>query len=330
VSPLESGESFAGFYNRGLTLFETSDEVFQGLAELRFKVMSASLKHTLSRDNVRRDDAFERAVDRVRDLANKPLRQELRKQLREAAEEAARGHSMKRYVSLLEAASLAPLALPPDEVVLPLAHETEGSRTILLSVYRRHKPPLATETPSALTRALARIGEPVLLLSSPFVDSFLAGCLTPLPVAMAHQVYLLIDELGDDTLRPNDRTLCHAVRTALDEAGVGLTRIGIGKVVDGSGGAADGDSRIVALSVPEGRSREPKLCKISDAYWARRTGSTLLLDADHAVVEAARQRAQSDPKIAGHLLARILLVEHGDMGAKQSDGLLSLAARDFT
>ncbi|WP_437656222.1 ATP-binding protein [Sorangium sp. So ce1182] len=85
----EHGQSFAGFYNRGLTLFETADELFNGLSGVRFKVMSPRLQHTLSRDNVRRDDAFWEALARVRELVKGPLRRELAARLPQAAAAAA-------------------------------------------------------------------------------------------------------------------------------------------------------------------------------------------------------------------------------------------------
>src|SRR5262245_4676252 len=51
---------FAGFYNRGLTIHESTTERFEGLERLRFKIDSPELSHTLSRDDVRRDRALTR------------------------------------------------------------------------------------------------------------------------------------------------------------------------------------------------------------------------------------------------------------------------------
>jgi hypothetical protein len=51
----ERSSTFAGFYTRGLTLFESDQVVSDELRGIRFKVMSPHLQHTLSRDNVRRD-----------------------------------------------------------------------------------------------------------------------------------------------------------------------------------------------------------------------------------------------------------------------------------
>ncbi len=70
------GSSFAGFYNRGLTLHEQvggqADDasVVPGIA---FKVSSGRLAHTLTRDDVIRERSFDRVMAQVRELAGEPL-----------------------------------------------------------------------------------------------------------------------------------------------------------------------------------------------------------------------------------------------------------------
>lgn len=61
ATPEARSDSFAGFYNGGLTLYETTQLPLLRLQGLRFKVNSSRLQHTLSRDNVRHDSAFEQA-----------------------------------------------------------------------------------------------------------------------------------------------------------------------------------------------------------------------------------------------------------------------------
>lgn len=53
-----------GFYNAGLTLLEGEGDFHPGLA---FKASSRKLEHTMTRDNVIRDDAFERVMSVVDD-----------------------------------------------------------------------------------------------------------------------------------------------------------------------------------------------------------------------------------------------------------------------
>lgn len=75
-----------GLYNRGLTLFETHEELVPGLA---VKAVSRTLEHTLTRDNVRRDRAFQQVVKVAQRLAKGPLRERLGAELRRCAQDPA-------------------------------------------------------------------------------------------------------------------------------------------------------------------------------------------------------------------------------------------------
>ncbi len=82
VGIVEGFQTFAGFYNKGLTLYEGEEE---GLPCLAFKVSSRYLEHTLTRDNVLHDDSFQKAMDIVRRLAGVPLHTALYARLAQAA-----------------------------------------------------------------------------------------------------------------------------------------------------------------------------------------------------------------------------------------------------
>ncbi len=62
-----------GFYNKGLTLLE-GDGPFQGVPSwVSFRVLDGALEHTITRDNVIRDDAFERVLATINEAAHGPL-----------------------------------------------------------------------------------------------------------------------------------------------------------------------------------------------------------------------------------------------------------------
>lgn len=63
-------QSFAGFYNAGLTLIETEDGSLPGIA---YKVSSPHLEHTLTRDNIIEDQGYERVMAQVRAQVAGPL-----------------------------------------------------------------------------------------------------------------------------------------------------------------------------------------------------------------------------------------------------------------
>lgn len=75
----EDGQAFIGFYNRGLTLAEsTTEHTLPGLA---VKIDSRLLEHTLSRDGVVQDARFARLMDEVRAIAARDLPDLLLEQL---------------------------------------------------------------------------------------------------------------------------------------------------------------------------------------------------------------------------------------------------------
>jgi molecular chaperone HtpG len=85
VGPSRTLPATTGFYNRGLTLLETQEPLIEGVA---VKIVSRTLEHTLTRDNVLRNEAYVRAVSAARKLADWPLREALSEELRKAAEHA--------------------------------------------------------------------------------------------------------------------------------------------------------------------------------------------------------------------------------------------------
>lgn len=82
AGPSRAAPAVSGFYNRGLTLLETTEELLPGVA---LKIVSRTLEHTLTRDNVRRDQHFARALQVAKKLSEGPLLAALPQELEKAA-----------------------------------------------------------------------------------------------------------------------------------------------------------------------------------------------------------------------------------------------------
>lgn len=316
VSTIEREPTFAGFYSGGLTLFETADEVHPSLAGVRFKVVSRSLSHTLSRDNVRRDAAFAQVIDRVRGLARGPLRRALAKELERAASAAAAGDAA-RYAALLEAAIRPPIELSPREIPFPLAHPTGGRGTAT-----DLRAPLLADRPCAITEALACAGKPVVLAGHASIAVNVRACFPKLVIEEARSAYLLASELAPSgESEAADRALFAEVRRAIAAAGEEIAGVGLASI-DGA------YANRAAVAIPDEPTRAPRLSstKEIDDAWTRWSGRLrLLLNVASPVVIAARAIAASDPRVAGQLLARRLLVEgRGPIDPKDADRLLAL------
>ncbi|MGK3998476.1 sacsin N-terminal ATP-binding-like domain-containing protein [Sorangium sp. So ce1024] len=323
----EHRQSFAGFYNRGLTLFETADEIFTGLSGVRFKVMSPRLQHTLSRDNVRRDDAFWEALARVRELVKGPLRRELAARLPQAAAAAAAGEGAAAYAALLEAALTPPTALDPDEIPFPLASPVEGDRTRagLRALAPGREPLLVAARGDALTEAMARGGLPVVLCNHPATGTLLQRCFPAARIEDARAAYLLVRE-EPESAREGDAALLCVVAEALARARHSVARVSLCRI--------EGALRQRgAILLPGGgeRGAPHRSCHAARDVVRRaarfRPGNALYLNIASDTVALARRRAAVDPVTAGNLLARALLVEaKGPLAPDDSDRLLDLGA----
>lgn len=331
ASEPEYGETFAGFYNRGLTLFETTSAVHRELAGIRFKVKSPRLSHTLSRDDVRRDEAFVRVVSRVRELCGDKLRRALIRELARAAGRAAGGQEVTAYVALLTAA-LAPsplLSLKPGEIAFPLTDPIKGATalTFPLSTFPGHGAPLFAVTSSPITAALAERGQPVVRLVDPMILSALERCFPALIAEEARRAYFLVRELDADRLGEGDRALCAQIRRVLAAAGAEVTSVTLGEIEGGS------ERRTAVLlsaeRSPSSIASTARVCSVEamDAAfrrWDRR--HKMVLNRKSEAVVRARKLAEKAPGIAAHLLGRALLVEgRGPLDPSDNARLLELA-----
>jgi len=203
--PPEGRGDYAGFFARGLTLHETTDRALV-VPGVRFKVESAGLAHTLSRDNVRRDAAYERAMRMVHSLARN-LNDALIGALRESAERLATGADEPLYEARLRAGAA---RLSPSDITLALVVPMGGRHTMALDAILRADPVVHFGgAPCDASRALAARGVPVIQSSSERTSEFFPGrTRSVVDVALA-------DQLDNASIDPSDRALFHWIGKAL-------------------------------------------------------------------------------------------------------------------
>lgn len=324
-----AGETHASFYNRGL-LLHTSQE--PALAGLVWKVDSPALHHTLSRDNVRRDEVFHRTVERARSIARGPLRERVIATLRALAVACARARhargldekSAEGYTLLLSRARFELFDLKAHEVAWPLcAPVTLDGREEVTGTFetRRFLAPTRyyAPDPSPLTEALARRGVPV-------VDLGAAG------EGLARSTLRsFFDGYYGETSRPvTERYGLPSVLTA----DVGdletelLNRVGELLRVTGITGAlyarpeGAGHDRLFltvpAEAVTEGRVYDPHfvLDVERDRPFAFGRERFVLLARSHARVARALVAAREDLTFAAMALARYVLLAAGALDAR--------------
>jgi hypothetical protein len=321
--------SFAGFYNRGLTLYETEtapavhrllhmhDETLDGV---RFKVDSPLLQHTLSRDNVRHDSAYQYALINVYELAQDHLRDLLANKIDQVARVVAKlGETDVPYIALLAAACSDTPEVAPSQVTVPLTDPFLRSRVCSAAALESYNRILYAEKASRLTAAVSKQLQPVVLATHRLVPTLLATLLD-VPTSLVQSVFLLVRE-RESKSRSEARLLIHVSR-ALDAVGQKPMSIAFASVV----GQAPLRS---AIAVAYEDTREHLIHADFHPRWRRRLGEVepLLLLERHPAVKAARRMAKDDPGSAGELLARYMLVEdRAELSRGVADELLEASA----
>lgn len=331
--PANGRASFAGFYNRGLTLFETVEPLDPALVNVRFRVDSPHLRHTLSRDNVLRDRAFHRLVAHVRKLVAGSLRRELVSRLARAARDLAAANMpfdeelVLSYVAFLEAALSPPFELSLDEILLPLAGPWESKRVAPWRRILREKQVYHTPSRTELSLALAQVGRPVLLAPhAGLVTAYAARGPLPGPLLPEHD-WLLLHELSAKEASETDIAFCSALQATLRVVGIRVERVSLARP-----GAKVAMPAVIADDHVTFIADRTWLCPKAhaDLGWAqKKPRGALLLDVNDMSVDLARTRAKEDVFMAAHLFARVLLLFRPDSNGKLSDRLFEAAAKEL-
>jgi hypothetical protein len=315
----EGTPTFAGFYNRGLTLAESTDATGTDLEGIRFKVDSPRLSHTLSRDAVRHDAHYTAALEAVTTL----VRGSLVDAVIAKCSEAAASSDMMTYLEIVEAVSRAPVFKRHlGRLQLPLMEPIGGKTTIRISDLEKRidgEAFVAGES-SLITRALARDERPILrfIESAPHLRPILGVPIFDADGAFSHASAIGIEARPEDAplldrlaflLRASGR-LCRAIRLS---SFTGIARNDMFRVVE--------TDALEALTAPVAL----RLGKPKKRAWGRK--ATVFLDVEDAYVRLARRRAKSDPRAAAHLLCRAMLLVDGPLAKRDVDKLLAAESK---
>ncbi len=299
------GRTYCGFFNRGLTLWETDAPM---MGPVSFKVQDPHLEHTLSRDNVRRDAAFERAIDVVRSAVTNELGKAMIDALADAAVT-----DRERYRALLFEIDPNDVNVPKRRWVFPLIEAVGGS-----AIATGAEPiDLCAVRSSELTAALAK--QQIGVLDARGLDTSGAEALLLLvaritgrrPPRDAHRVYTLI---ADAPPKPLDDALLASVSDILDDVARAPSSIRFARLV----GA--GERRIC---IAGGEVSEPWLVadEMNDDPLRLVARPPLVLNTRVSIVHAAREAMSAEPEVAAAFLARAILLSTGRLDAKRDEAL---------
>lgn len=335
----EHSDTYAGFFNHGLLLHETLQPVDEALWGFRFKVSSPHLKHTLSRDNVRRDEAFDRVISKVRELFRTVFRERIIAELQRRAHLAADEKLEKPFLAVLEAALWPKLALKPSDVVLPLTNEVKGlkvmsgvdehlhtgARWLRGKPLLRGKALLWARSKSPLSQALAEQGIDVVLQRENALPSILEARFA-MDIHEARWAYSLITPLSRSAYTAEDQELSEAVFKLLAAAKLKVGHVGFCSVE----GVA---SSWLVFSVPISEEEKAAVFPVPKlASWSRSplSDGALLLNKGHASVALAREHFKRAKAAAAQILTRLVLLDVNEkpLSASENQKLLELSGQE--
>jgi molecular chaperone HtpG len=309
---------YGGFFDHGLTLYEDTEPPTGRIA---FKVQDARLAHTMSRDNVRRDDAYERAVDFVTAVARGQLPTATAGAIRAAAD----AGDLLEYSTLCHASIAAGVRIDRDALTVPLIEAVAGSRAATFD--QLGSSPFGARQRTPITTMLVAAGVPVVHLGGDGVTE-----LAPLL-----QIWL------GATVTEVDRELTRVVPVTLADSDHALLAL-TGELIEAAHrrpGAlllAELDGALASnLAITGDRSDAAYLVDDDDpaAAWLIRrrlagrkpfgwlTRAPVVISANHLAVESARRVAVTDPVAAAAALARLLLLGAGLLDVERSSRLMT-------
>jgi len=321
-----------GYYNQGLTLVEGNQEFFKNIA---FKIKSKYLEHTLTRDNIRQDRNYWKAMELLNDVARNRLPKLLFETLeREIKKGDKPGES---YDALLPFARIhleEPDSLPRECLERKFARDTEGNLITVEQMLRiiRQDSILYDHQSNPVTRALAEKGKIVLLMQSSQLHKMLRSIQVNLwhsdkkRLVKASDEYFIPQIIESKKLDKVQKSLIAAVDRINRKMSVRTELMKFAKF--DYPGSCIKDRVYVMQKEPGGLSPVSELNKKeklnTSLFSLFSKTKTLILNVQHPYVKNLLNLARFDLEFASYLFAKLLYLDDGI--ETETDANLALAA----
>jgi hypothetical protein len=296
---VEPRAALRGYYHGGLTLHEEHDD---RLPHVAYKIDSRYLEHTLTRDNVIRDDNFFKAMQIVGRLA----RTRLLEQLLVACEQAASERRFDAQSEFLRARLLEAITAESkpelDVYARPIVPTVAGEPVSLAEVRRQIKRCWQAPAPSPVTEHLRASGELVLQMPA-------ASQLEALIKAHAERAPIDVGTVclpSPATAREREawERLRRAVLAVLGGLGHKLGDIALGHLAYPGSAVADH----VAITQASFGELTPitEIGELSSGWF--RSNRIVVLNADHPTVGHLLELAATEPELAAYLVLKLFFL----------------------
>jgi hypothetical protein len=323
--PADAGPFF-GFYNKGLTLHEGHEDLLGGLV---FKINSRYLEHTLTRDNVLRDDNFHKAMEIAQDLADGPLLDELYDQLADAVAHGRTGPELEFLYATLGTVLEAGKAHPRDVDDRVFFKTVRGGEATVSAIRRaQRKGRLLVDTKdSPLIEALETHQESIVLAVAPATVAYeTLAILVDGEPSRANQRYcrpLPATSGGEDRAW---EPLRRGIRRLFDDHGAKLSDVAIAHF-SYPGSSIATQAAITQQELGEVTAAEDAK-ELGRSFFSRRR--VLVVNADHHTVRRLIEVSAAEPEFASYVVSKLFFLR-GDLSTALDGDLLkhALTHRDL-
>jgi hypothetical protein len=312
-------EAPRGYYHGGLTLHEERDD---RLPHVAFKIDSRYLEHTLTRDNVIRDDNYAKAMNIVGRLAQTRLLEQLVDTLADWTTHARDEADLERLRARLCDVVVKGGDLPEVVFERPLVPALTAAGSELLSLTRVRK--LAKRSWSAtaaspVTAGLIERGDTVLLYGA---ESSLAKVVEHLCDRRPPRVSSLCTAVPATQIeRARWQRLHDATLTQLRELGHDLPGLELGHLAYADSAVAD---HVAITQAKFGELTEiEEVGKLSGGWLGRKR--VLVINADHPTVAHLLVLGEAEPELAAYLLLKLFFLRT-ELDDVRDNSLASFAA----
>jgi hypothetical protein len=303
---VEQREALRGYYHSGLTLHEERDD---RLPHVAFKLDSRYLEHTLTRDNVIRDDNYAKAMNIVGKLASTRLVEQLVETLGQWTEQRRDEAELERLrARLLDVLAVRPESageLPELVFERPLVPALTSAGAELLSLARVRKSSKrcwSATVASPVTEALIEQGETMLMVAP---ESFLAKIVAHVCERVPPRVTSLCTAIAvPESERARWQPLREATLAQLRELGLEVSELSLGHLAYPESPVADH----VAITQAEfGELTEiDAVGKLASGWFGRKR--VVVVNADHPTVVHLLGLGAAEPELAAYLLLKLFFL----------------------
>lgn len=287
---------FFGFYNKGLTLLEGAEGYFEDVV---FKVSSRYLEHTLTRDNVLRDDQHDKAMA----IVGRLVEDALPARLVEAIDAATRANDGAALTASLALAGARRALARAERGAQAVARAVDGALvTLAVAAEAKAKERLyVAPRGNEVTRRLAAEGGAVVVCDEGGLLARALAALPGPPVRDANATWCVARAADDATEDARWAPLRAALGDVLGAWGGKLAGVSVAHL-DGDDSAVAGalaiTQRALGELTPVAEARDIGRSLFSRRRW-------LVVNADHPAIEDLIALSAVTPSLAGYLAAKL-------------------------